>query len=81
MTSLARRFEILLSEASERGLTPSAWWLGRSHHDEARALFEDTEEAEVDGPRLVSYRGLPVKVLSESPERLCLWCKEGALDL
>lgn len=81
MTPLAERFEILLADAERRGLTPKAWWLGRTHHDTVRDTMGDEDRVVVEGPRVVEVDGLPVKVLSESPERFALWCHEGALDL
>ena len=75
------RFHVLLADAEQRRLTPQAWWLGRAHHDELRATLAEHGQVVLDGPRLLTVLDLPVKVLSESPDRFALWCREGTLDL
>lgn len=81
MVGIRRRLEILREEASERELTPKAWWLGSHWHAHALEALGDEPQASVQGGRLVELEGLPVKLLEESPDRLALWCVEGVLDL
>ncbi len=81
MVSARRRFEILAEDADERGLTPKAWWLGRARHEDVKEALGEDERAEFREGRLITYDGLPVKLLKESPGRFALWCAEGVLDL
>lgn len=69
--------------ADQRDLTPVAWWIGRAHHDDVLDDVRSAEDVSVrtEGGRLSSIDGLDVKVLTETPDRLALWCEEGALDL
>lgn len=73
----------LQEAAEERGLTPLSWWIGTRHHDDVRDALEHADDlaVETEGDRVTQIEGLPVKLLTESPERFALWCEEGALDL
>lgn len=82
MASPREKLEALRGAAEERGLTPVSWWIGEHHHDQVlEALAEEDAHVEVEAGRLTRIHGLDVKVLTESPMRLALWCKEGVLDL
>lgn len=83
MSSIQAKLEALRQAADERGVTPLAWWIGAHHHDEVRAALVDRDDVElsVEDGMLRSIGGLEVKVLTETPDRLALWCEEGALDL
>lgn len=81
MPSIRRRLEALQAEAQARELTPVAWWIGARYHEQALDELGSDENVETKAGRLVSIGELDVKVLTESPERFALWCKEGVLDL
>lgn len=81
MASVPRKLEALREEARERDLTPVEWWIGEAHHDDVKAALAETDHAELEAERLARIDGLPVKVLTETPDRFALWCEEGALDL
>ncbi len=82
MATPRKKLDVLEETAKERELTPVSWWIGEHHHDRVRdALEGEGSQVEVQGGRLTRVRGLEVKVLSESPMRFALWCKEGVLDL
>lgn len=81
MASVREKLDTLAHAAEERDLTPVAWWIGTAHHDEVLEALADDPGVETQAGRLVEIDGLDVKLLTESPRRFTLWCKEGALDL
>lgn len=83
MDAVRERLEALEDAAGERGLTPVAWWIGSTHHDEVRQALAEEEawSIETEDGMLVAIEGRDVKILTESPRRFALWCEEGALDL
>lgn len=80
MATMEDKLDALSRAADERGLTPVSWWIGRAHHDTVVEELDDGR-LELEAGRLTAIDGLEVKVLTESPQRLALWCEEGALDL
>lgn len=81
MPSTREKLEALRASAEERDLTPVAWWIGEQHHDQALDELADEPQVEVEAGRLVSIGSLEVKLLTETPDRFALWCREGVLDL